>query len=458
MITKVSSLMHLMQALAVNTPQVIEIQSSILIPYPVTLPAGYTLRGSGKPGCLLSFNNSDGIALTANNTIEDLNILTTPLCRAIYLLTGLIDMGTITLRNLKISGQVSLITREGTAKLKVIADDIDIASCDARKYSEQPQKYGVTVYQGAFTLYNFSGDPNSEIKATLNGISVGRSDSPVIGSGILIAGFSDKGGFVNLKKLSTGPVYSNGMLPYGTADIITGGVFINYGVHAKTVINEGEVVTYGANDMVLDNWGKVGEWTAKERVISYGPSGIGFVNFGMVDSFTGLKEIITHGLGARGFNQYDGTIRLIKVKGFATHGDGSVGIQISKPIGDIEIEDSLQTYGSVGNSLVKGVLTMLPAIAFSIMPGGSVKNLKVGGDIASFGDNVDTVHIDGGSLSTINISGKITASGRKANAIVIKNGGTTALTNVIANAKHGEALLKEEGTISDITGFTGKGD
>ena len=450
--------MHLMQALAANTPQVIEIQSSILVPYPVTLPAGYTLRGSGKPGSLLSFNNGDGIALTADNTVENLTISVSPSSRAIYLLTGLINMGTITLKNLEVTGQVSLITRDGTAALKLIADGIDIAACDARRYSEQPQKYGVTVYQGAFTLYNFNGDSESEITATLTGISAGRSDAPVIGSGILIAGFSDKGGFVNLKKLTTGPVYSNGMLPYGTADIITGGVFINYGVNAKSVINEGEVITYGANDMVLDNWGKVGQWTANEQVISYGPSGIGFVNFGTVDTFTGKKEIITHGLGARGFNQYDGTIRSIKVKGFATYGDGSVGIQISKPIGDIEIEDSLLTYGSVGNSLVKGVLTLLPAIAFSIMPGGSVKKLTIGGDLSSSGDNVDTFHIDGGTLDAIQISGKVTATGRKANAIVIKNGGTTALTNVIANSRHGEALVKEDGTISDITGFTGKGD
>ncbi|RWY47366.1 hypothetical protein [Mucilaginibacter gilvus] len=453
MITKVSSLIQLMQALATNTPQVIEIQSSILVPYPITLPAGYTLRGTGKSGSLISFNQGDGIGLTADNSIEDLRIFASPSCRAVFLLTGLSDMGTITLRNLKVTGQVSLITREGTSRLKLFANDIDVISCDARGYSELPQKYGVTVYQGAFTLYNFNGNPDSEINALLINISAGRADAPVTGSGILIAGFSDNGGMVNVEKLTTGPVYANGMLPYGTADIITGGIFINYGVFANEIINEGEVVTYGANDMVLDNWGTVNRWTANEQLISYGPSGIGFVNFGTVTEFVAGKEIITYGLGARGFNQYDGTIASIKVKGIATHGDGAIGIQISKPIGTIEIEKALITYGAVGNSLVKGVLTMLPAIAFSIMPGGFVKRLTVGGDISSSGDHADTVHIDSGTLQAIDIGGKIAASGQMANAIVIKNGGTSALTNVRAGSKHGKALVNENGLISDRTGF-----
>jgi len=84
--------------------------------------------------------------------------------------------------------------------------------------------------------------------------------------------------------------------------MITGGVFIVFGVKAKTVTNNGEIVTYGVNDMVLDNWGSVDSWTANENLISYGPSGIGFVNFGTVNNFTAKKEIITYGLGARGFN------------------------------------------------------------------------------------------------------------------------------------------------------------
>lgn len=43
--------------------------------------------------------------------------------------------------------------------------------------------------------------------------------------------------------------------------------------------NRGPVVTYGVNDMVLDNWGNVDRWIVEQKLTSYGPSGIGFVNF-----------------------------------------------------------------------------------------------------------------------------------------------------------------------------------
>jgi len=84
----------------------------------------------------------------------------------------------------------------------------------------------------------------------------------------------------------------------------------------------------------------------------YGPSGIGFVNFGTVNTFVAKADVETHGLGARGFNQYDGTVTSIKFKSLVTRGDGSIGVQVSKPVGSIEVEEGITTYGSVGNSLV----------------------------------------------------------------------------------------------------------
>lgn len=96
----------------------------------------------------------------------------------------------------------------------------------------------------------------------------------MIGSGVFVSGFSDNGGWVDLDNLTTGAVYSNGMLPYGTADIITAGIFMVYGVNAKRVEHFGEIVTYGVNDMVLDTWGTVENWLVHAPVISYGPSGL----------------------------------------------------------------------------------------------------------------------------------------------------------------------------------------
>ena len=57
-------------------------------------------------------------------------------------------------------------------------DKLHVAACDCRRYSEQPQKYGVNVYQGALTVYNFNGDTDSKILASLTNITVGAEMRP----------------------------------------------------------------------------------------------------------------------------------------------------------------------------------------------------------------------------------------------------------------------------------------
>jgi hypothetical protein len=270
-----------------------------------------------------------------------------------------------------------------------------------------------------------------------------------MGSGIFVSGFGDQGGWVQLEKLTTGAVHSSGMLPYGTADIITGGVFIVYGVNAKLVEHFGEIVTYGVNDMVLDTWGTVENWRVHEPVVSYGPSGIGFVNFGTVHDFVAEGAIVTHGLGARGFNQYDGTVKNIRFRSIETFGDGSIGIQVSKPVGTIVIDEGITTHGSVGDTLVKGVIMKLPAAAFSVKPGGSVERFTVGGNLVTFGANVATYAVEGGKVGAIDIKGEVIAHGQDSNAVLVASRGTTPLTNVRAKAKAGKPLIVNDGEIID---------
>lgn len=367
----IASLAELVAALSEQEPRTLELQTFVACPYSITLPPGFALTGRDKDRCILAFGNGDGIGLTADNRVAHLTVIATPAARAIYTQTGFADMGRIALEDLSVTGQVSIITRGGTDKLDLVVDKLHVAACDCRRYSEQPQKYGVNVYQGAFTVYNFSGDAKSAIRATVTDISVGAANAPVLGSGVFVSGFGDQGGWVELERLTTGAVHSCGMLPYGTADIITAGVFIVYGVKAKRVEHFGEVVTYGVNDMVLDAWGVVESWIAHGPVISHGPSGIGFVNFGTVHDFVAEREIVTHGLGARGFNQYDGTVKNIRFKSIETFGDGSIGIQVSKPVGTIVIDEGITTHGSIGNTLVKGVNMQLPTQAVSVKPASS---------------------------------------------------------------------------------------
>ncbi|MFM1524556.1 MULTISPECIES: hypothetical protein [Helcococcus] len=89
-------------------------------------------------------------------------------------------------------------------------------------------------------------------------------------------------------------------------------------------------------------------------------------------------------MGARGFNQYDGTIKEAVFDSIETLGDGSIGMQFSKPAGNITIKKDIKTYGSAGQTLVKGVIMNLKADGISVLSGGKIKKLVVEGDIEKF--------------------------------------------------------------------------
>lgn len=455
--TKINSLTDLMAALNSHAPANLELQTSILCPYAIVLPVGFSITGVDKEKCIISFNNSDGIGLTANNEISNLIIQTNPNNRAIYTLSNHPDLGTLSLKNLTVTGQVQILTRAGTLKTKLVADNIDIVACDARRYSEQPQKYGVNVYQGAFTVYNFNSDPDSVINATLTNISLGRKGAPVIGAGLFICGFGDNGGWVIADTITTGDIYSNGMLPFGQPDMITAGVFIVNGTKVRSLTHKGSVNTYGVNDMVLDTWGHVEKWVAEKPITSYGPSGIGFVNFGTVDEFEAKDKIETFGSGARGFNQYDGTVKKAIFHSIITHGNGSIGMQFSKPVGSIEVKNGVVTNGSVGESLVKGVIMTLPADAISVKSGGEIGQLKIFGGITTYGENVHSYHVEGGIVHELMVKGDVVANGEGSVAIAITNNGQTPLTNISAVSKKGIAVQISKGKVTDRTGLNAKG-
>jgi hypothetical protein len=411
-----------------NRAKVITVERSMLCNHSFILPAGTTLKGKQQENGelpLLSFDQGEGIGVTASNTVADLNIQAPADKRAIFCAATGDNLGHFQFTNLQITGQFSFIVRRGFKQAQLTLDTVEIVASDSRRYLEQPQKYGVNALQGALTIYNFSSDEDSRIVVSAKNIAVGRKNAPVVGSGIFIAGFGDKGGKTILEKLHTKTVYSNGKIPFGVADIITAGVFILNGTHAKEIIHDGEVVTYGVNDMVLDTWGEVDTWTANAPVISYGPSGVGFVNFGVVKKFSVNAPLATYGLGARGYNQYDGTVDDITFESISTYGDGSVAIQISKKIGTITVNGDVSTYGSIGNSLVKGVNVELPAIALSVKEGGEVNEITINGNVQTFGPGVISYSVDGGLVHKINVTGDIVAHGTGSEPLSISNGGQT---------------------------------
>jgi hypothetical protein len=283
-------------------------------------------------------------------------------------------------------------------------------AADARPYEERPKGYGVEVIPGAFTLWNQHSDRAVTITAELTGLSAGRPGAPVRGSGIFIAGGGDDGGRLIADRLETGAVYNDGGITPGTPDRITGGVFVVSGAHVDNVRNYGPVTTYGANDMVLDNWGWVGRWIVEDKVTSHGPSGIGFVNFGTVDVLETKAPIETFGRGARGFNVYAGTVRRAQFERVVTHADGAVGIQISQPVGEISVLRGLETYGGIGDTLVKGVVVKLPATALSIKPGGSARKITIAGGLITHGEGISPLELDG-SVDTLAITEGFAAAG-----------------------------------------------
>jgi hypothetical protein len=376
----------------------------------IRLLPGQSLRGDGAKSGITFADDADGLQLTSNNRVHNIHLRTSPSQRAIFNDTTMSSLGHVELRGVTTAGRVQILARDKVRAGHVAVNGLDIVAANARGESERPHGYGVYVIQGAFTLWNMQSDDKVVLSADLVGLSCGRSGAPVFGSGVFVSGAGDKGGRLKVRRLETGAVYSDGKIAPGTPDQITGGVFTVYGAHVNEVRNRGPVVTYGVNDMALDNWGVVDRWTAEEKITSHGPSGIGFVNFGIVNKLKVNAPIETFGQGARGFNVYTGTVKLAEFDRVITHADGAVGIQISQPIGRLIVRRGIETFGGTGPSLVKGVVMNLSAIGLSIKPGGSAREIEINGGIKTNGPGVSPIE-QHGAIKTFRVNGGCIAAG-----------------------------------------------
>lgn len=372
---------------------------------PLRLMPGQTLRSASERGAVLSFRpETDGLQLTTDNSVFGLDVRVRPTHHAIWNDRTVNGLGTLAVRSVRTIGSVQIIVSGTVQSGRVEVDGLDIISADTRSERERPHEYGVSVLQGAFTLWNLQPDEKVAISADLVNLSVGRFGVPVLGSGIFVAGAGAKGGRLNIERLETNAVYIDGQITLGTADQIAGGVFVIYGAYVDSVRNMGPTTTYGVNDMALDNWGSVDRWVSKGKVVTYGASGIGFVNFGSIRDLCLLEPIETFGQGARGFNMYDGTIGNAEFDRIVTHGDGAVGVQISQPLGMLLVRRGIETFGGAGPSLVKGIVQNLSATALSIKPGGSADLISVNGNIETHGQETLPIEILG-SVQSLHVRG-----------------------------------------------------
>jgi hypothetical protein len=347
----------------------------------------------GGDGTLLFAPGEDGLALRGDNEVSGLTILADPDRRAVFSEAA----GGIRLAGLAVTGQVDLSVTSGRVEI----NGLYVSEADTRERTQRPVLSGVGVLQGGFTLWNRGDTP---VTATIRGLSVGTERTPIRGSGVFV------GGRVDVDLLETGPVWTDGGIAEGTADTISGGVFVITGAQVEEVRNLGPVTTRGVNDMMLDNWGQVHTWIAEAPLTSYGRSGVGFVNFGTVQTLRILAPIVTHGVGARGFNVYrlegreDSSVGLAEFDSITTNGDAAVGVQIAQPIGKLIVHKGIHTRGGTGESLVKGVMTKLSAHAVSVQPGGVIEELRVGGSLISEGEGVVPLHVLG-AIGQVTIAG-----------------------------------------------------
>jgi hypothetical protein len=428
---RVSTTADLLAALAAADD--IEVDGSLSGMPMITLRPGVTLRGG-----TLRFG-AKGIRLTADNRLENVTVLVPDHEVAIGNDPSVPDLGHLTLRDVRTRGQVLLLADGAIRGGHVDVDGLAVAAADLRGRPDRPHGFGVDAMPGAFTLWNRQPDSAVRITASLKGLSAGTADSPIRGSGVFVAGRAD-GGLVDVDVLRTGLIVTDGGIEPGTPDLISGGVFVVSGARVAAVINDGPVTTMGPNDMVLDNWGEVGAWTARAPVTSHGPSGIGFVNFGRLDRLDVQAPVTTYGVGARGFNVYDGRLDSARFQSIATHADGAVGIQVSKDLPVLDIVESVTTSGGRGTSLVRGQQVRLSAIAVSIQPAGRIGRLSVGGSLSTHGDNVVTLDIEG-ILDTMAVQQGITALGVGSDAVHLV-GQTAGLDQVTVTAAHGQPIVR----------------
>lgn len=380
--TQVHDAASLGQAIAAGTRR-IEVAGAITGLGPLDLLAGTSLLGADERAGLSFRAGSDGLRLTADHEISGLRITTDVDRIALGLTDTARDLGTLALSRLRLEGRLHLEGEQARGGV-VQLSDIHVATADARTAAHRPAGFGVEVLAGGITVYNRSTDTASRWRVEARNLSGGSRERPLRGSGVFIFGGATiptgadpasapaptaPGGSVELVLLTTGEIHSDGGIVKGTPDRITGGVFVGCGVEAYEVVNQGPVSTYGVNDMVLDNWGRVRLWVAQGPVTSYGDSGIGFVNFGDIEALIVRGRVETHGGGARGYNLYDGSLDHAEFDTITTYGAGSIGIQLSRPFGRLVVHDEIRTKGGEGPSLVRGKVVTLKAHALSLKPG-----------------------------------------------------------------------------------------
>jgi hypothetical protein len=111
----------------------------------IRIQPGQSLCGAANDSTIAFAENSDGVQLSSDNSIHDLNLDTAPHKRAIFNATGVPLLGRIELHGVTTNGRVQIIAGDKVRAGHVDVNGLDIVAADARAEAECPHGYGVHV-------------------------------------------------------------------------------------------------------------------------------------------------------------------------------------------------------------------------------------------------------------------------------------------------------------------------
>ena len=118
------------------------------------LSPGKTVIGGGE-GVALSFApGEDGVQLSSDDAVENLELRTDTDRSALFNDTQVEHLGRLVLRNVHTVGAVRVLARAKVRSGHLEVENLDIVAADTRTYGERPKGYGVEVIPGAFVLWN----------------------------------------------------------------------------------------------------------------------------------------------------------------------------------------------------------------------------------------------------------------------------------------------------------------
>jgi hypothetical protein len=388
----------------------------------LTLAPGQDLTASQLGGSIAFAAGSDGVQLTSDNSVSDLRLAADNTQRAIFNDTQVMDLGEISLREVQTVGQVQLLVKDHVTGGDVSVQGLDVVSADTTSRTGLVGTFfgaRLEAMQGAFTLWNSQADPNAVITADLQDISIGRSDAPVVGSGVFVTGafpllvtpdnvrtfgqtlhqetVHPSHGSIQVKRLTTGNVHTRGSSTFFRGNAVGGSVAVFNGPSApidQGLQVNGSVTTSGLTNGGINIYSDLDKLTVTGDITSAGPNGFGVVTWPHVGDIEVAGRLETFGTGSRAFNAYAGQVDTAEFGQIVTHGDGAVAVDVFRPLGELVVHHGIQTTGGTGLSLVLGVLKPLQASAIGAAElAGSIREIYSGGPISTAHDGITTVHV-----------------------------------------------------------------